>query len=444
MDIRLKFVLLFIFPALTLFASEVSVIGNIGQSASDIELYIVDPNGQQPLPVAINPDEASYRVVIDIDKPVFIYLVGNIHGAAPKTIYTPIYLTPDNSKIRIDLAKIETSYEYVPTDNDNKALASYYQDFLIGHLSNVPANNDISVTSYLKRILESADSIAKTASTDIVKDYLALRGYIDYVSVTMQIQRAYRERGKIMPQAVVAGIKPISEIIKNRAAIYFPQEIASLVMADIAIGKTIHERLARLHKEVNDSAIVANTETLLLWQFVATYDFSQGVEAGFATLDSIAKGHSQYEEMVAQLKMRSYSLPGAEAPDVVLTDVKGGMHRLSDFKGKYIYVDFWASWCGPCNMEIPYMKELERTLGNEMVVFVGISIDEDIDAWKSALARHSLKGNQFIGNQELAQMLNVQSIPRYVIYGKDGKLLNADAPRPSSGDEIRSILMKLK
>lgn len=132
------------------------------------------------------------------------------------------------------------------------------------------------------------------------------------------------------------------------------------------------------------------------------------------------------------------------ATNVQLTDVNGEKHRLSEFKGKYIYADLWASWCGPCNMEIPYMQELERTLGNDMVEFVAISVDEDVDSWKAALARHNMKGYQFIAPPELSIILRVRSIPRYIIFDKEGKILYPNAPRPSSGGMIRKILSELK
>lgn len=132
------------------------------------------------------------------------------------------------------------------------------------------------------------------------------------------------------------------------------------------------------------------------------------------------------------------------AIDVLLFDENGETHRLRDFKGEYIYVDLWASWCGPCNMEIPYMQELERTLDNDMVEFVAISVEEDESSWKAALARHNMTGHQYIAPPELSILLRVSSIPRYIIFDKEGKILYPNAPRPSSGDMIKKILSELK
>lgn len=445
MNIRFKIFSLFVFSVLSLFAKEVTIKGNITIQENNIDLYIFDIGGNQPQPVAINTDNSSYCVSIDVERPVFVYLfVRYIQYVTPKYIFTSVFLNEDTSEIKIDISGNRNLCYFVPLDKDNKALVSYYQDFRLEYLTNVSIEDELSVTNYLTHITEGADSIAKTATSDIVKNYISLRGQLDRISETTRLQSIYREHNKRLPQSAVMGIVPTTEIIKNKVAIYFPQEIAQLVMSDIAVGRTIHERLDRLRREVKDSVIIANTETLLINRFIDTYDFSQGLDAGLEILDSIAKHHSQYEQMLAQMKLRSYSMPGGEAPNIALTDVNGETHFLSDFKGKYIYVDFWASWCGPCNVEIPYMKELERTLNNEMVVFVGISIDEDINAWKNAMMRHALRGNQFIAPKEMSQMLNIQSIPRYVIYDKDGKLMNVNAPRPSSGAEIRSLLMQLK
>ncbi|MBQ7041260.1 MAG: TlpA family protein disulfide reductase [Muribaculaceae bacterium] len=130
--------------------------------------------------------------------------------------------------------------------------------------------------------------------------------------------------------------------------------------------------------------------------------------------------------------------------NVQLSDVNGEKHQLSDYKGKYVYVDLWASWCGPCNMEIPYLQELERTLDNDEVEFVAISIDEDVRSWKAALTRNKMTGHQFIAPSELPILLRLRSIPRYMILDKEGKVLYSNAPRPSSGAIIKKILSELK
>ncbi len=137
---------------------------------------------------------------------------------------------------------------------------------------------------------------------------------------------------------------------------------------------------------------------------------------------------------------------GTDAIDFKFPDINGKEIALSDFKGKVVYIDVWATWCGPCKKEFPHLKELEAGYhGNNDIVFMGVNIDisKDIQKWKNFLDKEQLPGIQiFAGdnaNKELMSLYSIKSIPRFILVGKDGKLLFADAPRPSSA-EIKKIL----
>lgn len=106
-------------------------------------------------------------------------------------------------------------------------------------------------------------------------------------------------------------------------------------------------------------------------------------------------------------------------------------------KGKIILVDFWASWCLPCIQEFPYEEELMQTYSE--VYFVFISIDKSKSSWVNASNRYLNilnKNNNFWldknSDDELMKIINVSTIPRYVLFGKNGEIININAPRPSS------------
>lgn len=133
--------------------------------------------------------------------------------------------------------------------------------------------------------------------------------------------------------------------------------------------------------------------------------------------------------------------------DITLQTVEGKTFYLSDFKGKVVYLDFWASWCGPCRVEFPHSKAMHDKLTDKQkkkIVFLYASIDENEDAWKKALEKLQLQGeNGHIKpaqNAAILRKLAVNSIPRYVIIDKSGKIVSADATRPSSPETLNELL----
>lgn len=121
----------------------------------------------------------------------------------------------------------------------------------------------------------------------------------------------------------------------------------------------------------------------------------------------------------------------------------GGTTSLDDFKGKVTYIDIWATWCLPCRGEIPALKELEKKFHGKDVAFVSISIDQNKDEWKEFVKSEDLKGVQLFAKNafesQFIQDYGIRQIPTFIIIDKEGKIVNADAPRPSS-DEITGLL----
>jgi thiol-disulfide isomerase/thioredoxin len=130
-------------------------------------------------------------------------------------------------------------------------------------------------------------------------------------------------------------------------------------------------------------------------------------------------------------------------------DMSGKYVSLAQFKGKVVYIDFWASWCGPCRGEMPHSKELHSKLTDKQkkeIVFLYISIDASEDAWKKAAEQLGIEGVLTIspGNwdSEVVKFFGLNSIPHYMIMDKLGNIVDKDAKRPSS-DGILGDLLKL-
>ena len=95
-------------------------------------------------------------------------------------------------------------------------------------------------------------------------------------------------------------------------------------------------------------------------------------------------------ERVVGLKRKMAA--GQPAMDFAFTTLEGKSMKLSDLKGKVVYLDFWASWCGPCMRELPFAKKVKEHFKDKDVVFLNVSIDEDMNAWKNAVEKHSIGG----------------------------------------------------
>ena len=137
--------------------------------------------------------------------------------------------------------------------------------------------------------------------------------------------------------------------------------------------------------------------------------------------------------------------------DLTLVDKNNKETTLNDFiknnKNKVIYVDYWASWCAPCRRAMKYAKPLREQYKNENIVFLYLALNDKKEAWEEASKIEGLSGNNsfFITNSKTSSLiddLNIRTIPRYMIYNKNGELIHKNAPEPST-KEIKEIIDKL-
>lgn len=116
---------------------------------------------------------------------------------------------------------------------------------------------------------------------------------------------------------------------------------------------------------------------------------------------------------------------------------------LSSFKGSLVYVDVWATWCGPCKAEIPYLKSLEQDYHKQNIVFLSVSVDTNKDEWLKMVREEELGGVQLWadGWSQITKDYAIFGIPRFMLFSRDGKVISNDAPRPSN-DQTRKLFDK--
>ncbi|PQJ72277.1 TlpA family protein disulfide reductase [Polaribacter butkevichii] len=135
-------------------------------------------------------------------------------------------------------------------------------------------------------------------------------------------------------------------------------------------------------------------------------------------------------------------------------DAKGGEKSLDSFKGKYVYIDVWATWCGPCIREIPSLKKIEKEYHNKNIEFVSISTDESRRSggtweaaekkWRDFVKENELKGVQLWAGQDFSfqQAYQISGIPRFILIDPQGNIVDANAPRPSD-PRLKALLESL-
>ena len=134
---------------------------------------------------------------------------------------------------------------------------------------------------------------------------------------------------------------------------------------------------------------------------------------------------------------------GDEMPDYAMVDVNDSIQKFSSFKGKYVFLDIWASWCFPCIKEYPFMAELEKKFENKNIVFVGLSCDDIKWRWQGAMGGYHIGGIQYLlKDKAFMKSLRVDRIPRYILLDPEGKIVEWEMSRPSD-PKTEGILSKL-
>ena len=215
---------------------------------------------------------------------------------------------------------------------------------------------------------------------------------------------------------------------------------SNYIIAQIAMSQSIGnpELILKLDKQSFDKKVADLKK-----------DFDS-IVTSYKNLDSTlsADAIKQSTEMVEYFQKayadNSQNAPGTPSP--AFTDYlafKGGKKSLDSFRGKYVYIDVWATWCGPCIQQIPYLKQLEEAYKNKNIVFVSISTDESRrnggsweaaeKKWRTFVKDRQMSGIQLWSGQDFSfqKAYKINGIPRFILVDPKGNIVDANAPRPS-------------
>lgn len=134
---------------------------------------------------------------------------------------------------------------------------------------------------------------------------------------------------------------------------------------------------------------------------------------------------------------------GRPSPDFEFEDITGKKWTLADLRGKYVYIDIWATWCVPCRGELPHLQKIEETFKGMNIAFVSLSCDRDRAKWETTVKEQKLGGIQLWGGEDndFLRKYRAQSIPRFIFLDPTGRIVNPDMTRPSDPKTLEALGM---
>jgi peroxiredoxin len=220
-----------------------------------------------------------------------------------------------------------------------------------------------------------------------------------------------------------------------------------------------YPEVIKYYNELNDANNVL--ETARLESFIKTHSDSFTaiyLLAGMFSQMQVDKAQSLYNQVSAKYKNTSYGKTivqrieaakitaiGKIAPDFEQADTLGNMVKLSSFRGQYVLLDFWASWCGPCRAENPNVVKAYQKFHDRGFTVLGVSLDQPgkKEAWLNAIHHDQLTWTQVsdlqFWNNTAAKLYGIQAIPQNFLLDKDGKIIAVNI----RGDDLTNKLAEL-
>ncbi|MBK9107447.1 MAG: TlpA family protein disulfide reductase [Saprospiraceae bacterium] len=382
--------------------------------------------------------------------------------------YTPLFLSPgDSLKIELDALKMD---ETVTHSGKGEWVNNYLASKLITFPGGPPTHYKLSENLFLKYI----DSVYHSKLAFFTKHFSNIAENDPYTKRFRELEEAEMIYDHFISKmnypdfyAYFNGQKEALSVGPNYfdflkdAQLVNPKAypaISYLLFVKYYVDREVYT----MHKKDSSQSMVQLKEQFIDKNMngdIREYLIADWAYQLLVRLGDLKNGKAIYEKYLKISEVKPYKdllekayqnaerlAIGQPAPQFNLTDINGNMVSLSDFKGKVVYLDIWASWCGPCIREIPYAKKLEEEMHGKDIVFLNVSIDENLESWKKTVVDKGIKGihlNSKGGNEALfSKLYNVQGIPKYYIIDKNGWIANNNPERPSGNvkDELERLL----
>ena len=403
-----------------------------GEDAAELELYARPMSTTAATsPVKLDAEGERFGGAVPQAPDGFYTLYGKRNGGQ---VIVPLYVDKGIAVAEFTLRWVDDS-PIIDNTPDNQALSAYNAYVYAQGRYWWEKGKEMGVDAlpaYLQSYIQVADSMAAAHGCGAaVQAYLKVWAYVSACNVYTSIHHVTGLKRDEVPFKLSEVLPDAAKALDTPLSAYFPA-VGTIIQG--ACGKgSLDSQLAYLYDHYQCAEVRSMVSSALLDGFIRHYDFSKGFDNGLAELTRAVEQYQLGRDCIRTFEKRRSSVKGADFPAVVtLVDRNGQAVDFSSFRGHYVYVDLWASWCGPCCKEVPHLQQLEKNMEGTGVKFVSISLDKNTEAWKKKMEALHMEGNQLLDSKgTLAEALNVSGIPYFVIYDKEGKLYMHGAPRPS-------------
>jgi peroxiredoxin len=168
------------------------------------------------------------------------------------------------------------------------------------------------------------------------------------------------------------------------------------------------------------------------------------IKQGYAALGEAAKNGYYGQQLSGVLQQSATTNNGNTAMDFVLPDINGNMVSLTSFRGKYVLVDFWASWCRPCREENPYVVAAWKTFKDKGFDILGVSLDESAEEWVNAIQQDQLAWQHVSDlkgwESDVAKLYKIEGIPANFLLDPQGNIIARDLRGGDLVNELKKLL----
>lgn len=423
-------------------------------------------------------DSGNYRFEFDCSAPYIFHM--KVDDAWQ---FSNKFVTPGDS-IRIDVMEDELRFEGLD-ETHNMFLFNWERKFFLD--SAVRAEYNSSWSRLTPREFLEYWSTRRTDQLIYLNSYFQtdsasqlfmnyLRSEIDYTYAVALLQYSWRGKSRgaavdipefvdaIMSipqsntQALMCGtylhyLNVLPKCLYNYEVYHmdsFAQKTAYEPMKQFTFALEVIDKYFSNYPGELATAIALEQQVSFLEMGRGRIDFEQTLTSRFEILNREFESriHNPAIQQYIQNKLDLVKGNPISASNFRLLSVNGDSISLSDFAGKVVYLDFWSTYCAPCVAEIPSAIELQKQFEKKDIVFINVALNYNLDEWKQFIRSRELQGVHLIARggfaSDVAKAYDVTSIPRYYLIGKDGMIINAQAPRPSLHPEelIESALLE--